>query len=286
MKIGFIHSSIRPDEKMLIERFHSQDGVELVLIDERKILFQPEDISLGVDAVLPRALSSSHNLYCARILENAGILCLNRADVIEVCGDKLLTSLALSRAGVRQPQFRVAFSREAAFRAAADLGFPLVIKPPIGSWGRLIVKVNDHDALEAVLEHKERLGGYLHSTYYLQEYVQKPTQRDIRAFVIGDRCVAAVYRTSDHWKTNTALGGKTSNCPISEELSTLCVEAARAVGGGVLAIDVFETRDGLIVNEVNATMEFKNSVHVTGVDIPRLIVEEVLRQVRAEVPHA
>jgi [lysine-biosynthesis-protein LysW]--L-2-aminoadipate ligase len=106
--------------------------------------------------------------------------------------------------------------------------------------------------------------------------VDKPA-RDIRAFVVGDETICAIYRYSQHWITNTARGGRAENCPVTPELHRLSTAAARAVGGGVVAIDLLETPDGqLLVNEVNYTMEFRNSIAVTGVDIPGRMVDYVL----------
>src|SRR5438477_176399 len=168
----------------------------------------------------------------------------------------------------------------AALAAIEELGYPVVMKPLIGSWGRLVSKVNDREAAEAIVEHKDVLGNYLHSIYYIQEYVPKPG-RDIRAFVVGDETIAAIYRASDHWITNTARGGKATNCPVTPELGDLCVRAARAVGGGVVAVDVLEGPEGLLVNEVNYTMEFRNSIDTTGVNIPAKVVDYVLEVARA-----
>jgi len=156
------------------------------------------------------------------------------------------------------------------------MGYPVVLKPAVGSWGRLLAKVNDRDAAEALLEHKTTLGSYHHSIFYIQRYVEKGG-RDIRAFVVGDECVAAIYRTADHWITNTARGGHTSNCRVSPELAAISLRGARAVGGGVVALDIFETPGGYLVNEVNYTMEFKNSIAPTGVNIPQKIADYVLR---------
>jgi [lysine-biosynthesis-protein LysW]--L-2-aminoadipate ligase len=146
------------------------------------------------------------------------------------------------------------------------------MKPVVGSWGRLLSLIRDRDAAEAMVEHKEVLGGYQHQLYYVQELVEKGG-RDIRAFVVGDACIAAIYRSSDHWITNTARGGKATRCEVTPELAQMAVKAARAVGGGVVAIDLFESPKGLLVNEVNHTMEFRNSVSTTGVDIPARILE-------------
>jgi len=196
--------------------------------------------------------------------------------VATICGDKLQTSAALLRHEVPQPEVRVAFTEKSALQALDELGYPAVLKPAVGSWGRLLSKVNDRDAAETILEHKTILGSYHHSIFYIQQYIEKKG-RDIRSFVIGDECVAAVYRSSDHWITNTARGATTTNCPVTDELRELSLRGAKAVGGGVVALDLFETDDGLLVNEVNYTMEFRNSVGVTGVDIPGRIIDHVIR---------
>jgi [lysine-biosynthesis-protein LysW]--L-2-aminoadipate ligase len=178
------------------------------------------------------------------------------------------------------PPNMVAFTPEAAMEAIEKLGYPVVLKPCIGSWGRLLSKINDRDAAEAILEHKQILGSYHHSIYYIQKYVNKPG-RDIRAFVVGDETIAAIYRRSDHWITNTALGGKASKCPVTPEIADLSRRAAQAVGGGMLAIDLLESPDGILVNEVNYTMEFRNSIDTTGVDIPGQMIDYVLQEAAA-----
>jgi len=156
----------------------------------------------------------------------------------------------------------------------------VVMKPAIGSWGRLLARVNDRDAAEALLEHKVTLGSFHHGAFYIQEYVNKPG-RDIRSFVVGDETICAIYRNSEHWITNTARGGQASNCPVTPELDEISRAAAKAVGGGVVAIDLFETDRGLLVNEVNYTMEFRNSIDTTGVNIPGKVADYVLEVARA-----
>jgi [lysine-biosynthesis-protein LysW]--L-2-aminoadipate ligase len=171
---------------------------------------------------------------------------------------------------------RVAFTPESALTAIEELGYPVVLKPVVGSWGRLVSKVHDRESAEALLEHREVLGNYQQQIYYIQEYIRKPG-RDIRAFVVGDETIAAIYRTSPHWITNTARGGVGANCPVTPELHAICMAGAQAVGGGVLAMDLFEDPDrGLLINEVNHTMEFHSSVPATGVDIPGKIIDYTL----------
>src|SRR5690606_15820073 len=129
---------------------------------------------------------------------------------------------------------RLAFDPEHTMAAIDQLGYPAVLKPVTGSWGRLLARVNDRDSAEAIIEHRQTLGDYNHHVYYIQEYVDKPG-RDIRAFIVGERTICAIYRSSAHWITNTARGGQASNCPVTPELDALCQQTAQAVGGGLLA---------------------------------------------------
>ena len=275
MRLGIICSRIRVEEKLLFAAFERR-GVAFERIDDGEIILDLHDRSCPFDVVLERSISFGRSLYALRLLEERGVRCINRYDVVATCGDKLLTSAALERAGVPQPRTLVAFTPDSALRAIDTLGYPAVLKPVVGSWGRLVSRINDRDAAEALLEHLEVLGSWQQHIFYVQEHVQKPG-RDIRAFVVGDETICAIYRTSDHWITNTARGGRASNCPVEGPVGDLALRAAQAVGGGVVAVDLLETADGrLLVNEVNHTMEFRNSIDTTGVDIPGRIVEYVL----------
>ena len=271
-----MHSLIRPEEKLLIKEFQSRSGVAVEMIDDRQLAYNLGKDRFHFDVVLERCINHSRALHALRLFESAGVRCVNTSKVAAICGDKILTSIHLQEHGVPQPEVRVAFTEESTLRAIEEMGYPVVLKPAVGSWGRLLSKVNDRDAAETILEHKVTLGSYHHSIFYIQKYIEK-NGRDIRSFVVGDQCIAAIYRCSDHWITNTARGGIAENCPLTEGLKAVSVRAARAVGGGVVAIDLFESGRGLLVNEVNYTMEFRNSIATTGVDIPRLIVDHALR---------
>lgn len=275
--LAILYDRIRPDERMLFERAEAL-GIpfkKVYVPALRMVLGERPPELQGVSVALERCVSQSRGLAVARYLEALGIPVVNRPQVMETCGDKWATSAALHRAGLPQPKTALLTDPGEALGLMEDWGYPVVLKPVIGSWGRLVAKINDREAAEALLEHKEVLGGFQHQLFYLQEYVRKPG-RDIRVFVVGDRAIAAIYRKSPHWITNTARGGVAENCPVTEEIAELSVRAARAVGGGVVAIDLFESERGLLVNEVNHTMEFKNSVHTTGVDIPGEILRYTL----------
>lgn len=281
LKLGILLSRVRVEEKWLFEAFDKR-GVAYDRLDDRELVFtldQPERWRQYA-VVLERSISYGRGLYATRVLNSWGVPTINSAAVSATCGDKLVTSAVLQAAGVPQPNVRVAFTPAAALQAIEEMGYPVVLKPVVGSWGRLVTKLNDRDAAEAVLEHREVLGSYYHQIYYLQEYIRKPG-RDIRAYVVGDETIAASYRSSKHWITNTARGGAGSNCPVTPDLNAVCLAAARAVGGGVLAIDVLEDADrGFLVNEVNHTMEFHTSAPATGIDIPGRVADYAVKLAR------
>ena len=273
-----IVSRVRLEEKLLLKAFE-QRGVRAEVINDGDVVLnpmKPDPNWLGYDLVLQRSLSSSRAIATLRVLEAWGVPTLNSRQTIAICSDKLRTTLALARAGIPQVEVRIAFSQKASLRAIDEVGYPAVLKPLAGSWGRLAAKVNDSEAAEAVLEHRFTLGNYPYHTSYVQGYVEKPHGRDIRATVIGGRSICAIFRTSSHWITNTSRGGVSSNCPITDELDEICRKAAKAVGGGMVAIDLFETVDGLLVNEVNHNMDFRNSIEPTGVDIPGEVADYAL----------
>ncbi len=283
IKIGMLLSRVRVEEKLLIEAFRHRDQPVDLIDDRELVLDMAGDARLkSYDVVVERCINHSRALYTLDMLNAWGVPTVNSAHVANVCGNKFSTSLALLERGVPTPRTLMAYTPESALAAIEQIGYPAVLKPAVGSWGRLIAKVNDREAAEAVVEHKNVLGSYHHSIYYIQEYIHKP-QRDIRSFVVGDRTIAAIYRSSEHWITNTARGGKASNCPITPEIDALSQAAAKAVGGGVVAIDILEDANGaLTVCEVNYTMEFRNSIDTTGVDIPGHVADYCIAVGRGE----
>jgi [lysine-biosynthesis-protein LysW]--L-2-aminoadipate ligase len=274
-KIGFLYSRMRIEEKLLLEELNSRPGVEVVLINDDEEFFDIGKKPGEVDVLFERSISYNRGLYISRIFEAFGVPVVNTAEIAGRCGDKYVTSQILMTAGIPTPRVLMAFSDEAALKATQEIGYPCVMKPVVGSWGRLLAKVDNAFSAEAIIEHKAMLGGSNHQIFYIQKYVDKPG-RDIRAFCIGEEPICAIYRTSENWITNTARGGVATNCPMTPELNELVTRTARAIGAGLLAIDVFETANGLEVNEVNHTMEFRNSIQTTGVNIPQKMVDYVL----------
>jgi [lysine-biosynthesis-protein LysW]--L-2-aminoadipate ligase len=277
MTVGFLHSLIRREEKLLLQELQSRPDINIRMIDDRHLHFDLEQDSryAGIDVVLERCVNHYRALHALRFFESLDIPCINTYHVADTCGSKFLTSMALKESGILQPPVKMAFTEQSALEAIEAMGYPVVLKPGVGSWGRLLAKVNDRESAEALLEHKTILGTYHHTVFYIQKYIAKKG-RDIRSFVVGDRCVAAIYRNSSHWITNTARGSTVTNCPLTADLASISVAAAHAVGGGILAVDLFEDQCGLMVNEVNYTMEFKNSIEPTGVNLPACIVDYLI----------
>ncbi len=291
MRVALLVTHIRAEEKLILAAFNTRDINPEIILD-RELNF---NISCGAeqlspsgiawrdyDLVFERCVSTSRGMYALAVLNSWGLRTFNTYETAAICSDKLRTSIALTQHGVPQPHTRLAFTPRSALQAIEDVEYPAVLKPVTGSWGRLLARVHNRDSAEAILEHRQTLGDYNHHIYYVQEYVDKPG-RDIRAFVVGDRTIAAIYRASNHWITNTARGGHASNCPVTPRLNAICLAAAEAVGGGILAIDLLEDARGqYVVNEINHTMEFRNSSQPTGVDIAQEVIDYVIAQV--EVP--
>ena len=277
-KVGFLYTRLRAEEKYLLDELEKRDGVEVVRINDGDSFFDINQLPQPVDVLFERSISYSRGLYISRIFEAHGVPVVNSSAVAERCGDKYVTSQILAQNGIPTPRVYMAFDEESALSAIEAMGYPCVLKPVVGSWGRLLAKVDNRHMAESLIEHKSSLG-VNHQVFYIQEYINKPG-RDIRAFVIGNECICAIYRSSENWITNTARGGVATNCHVTDEIAELCQRAARAVGGGLLALDLFETDNGLTINEINHTMEFRNSITTTGVNIPEKMVDYVLRSVR------
>jgi [lysine-biosynthesis-protein LysW]--L-2-aminoadipate ligase len=271
--LGLFYTVIRPEEKWILAAAEERHILVERLHDEA-VTFPLVRNGFEADLVLNRSVSHSRSLYALRFFEHYGVPTVNRYEVVALCGDKVLSSLRLEEAGVPTPRTVVALTPEAALKALDEIGYPAVLKPPIGSWGRLMAKVDDPEEAEQIIEHKSALGSPNHSIFYVQEYVAKP-ERDLRALVVGDEIVAAMYRHSKDWRTNAARGAVSEAMSPTPEMRELVLRAAAAVGGGVLAVDLMESPEGLVVHEVNPTPEFRALTAATGIDVAGKVVDYV-----------
>jgi len=275
-----LYDRIRWEEKTLRDKAKKK-GIKAELIDAKSF---PVDLSSKKidkfgDIVLQRCIGYFRGLHFSAMLESKGISVINSFNTSLLCGDKLLTSLQLSKAGIPTPKTFVAFSMESALDAISEIGYPVVVKPIIGSWGRLVSLVKDSESAEVVFEHREMMNNSLLKIYYIQEFVKRPP-RDIRIISMDDETVTAIYRssTSNNWKTNVALGAKVSPCKITDEIEEIAVNTSKVLGGGILAIDAMESEDGILVHEVNSTIEFKGAATASGKDIGSKILDFVVRK--------
>lgn len=276
IKLGLLHNLIRGDEKLLIQAA-KKFAVDLSVFDVSDLILDPNK-KFNFDVVLERCVSTIKGMHVVEFFESIGIPAVNSLEIARTCENKFVTSLALFKSKVPTPAFALVFSESEAKKAIEELGgYPVVLKPTSGSWGRLIAKVGDEDALEAILEQKTVLGGPHHHSFYIQKYIGKPG-RDIRIHVIGGEVIAAIYRRSNHWITNTARGAEALPCIIDKDLQQVAKKSGRAIGEGVLGIDIFETNEGYVVNEVNHTMEFKNVQRVTGINVAEKIINFCIKK--------
>jgi [lysine-biosynthesis-protein LysW]--L-2-aminoadipate ligase len=278
MNVGVLYSRIRRDEKLLLNELRDR-GHEVSKVDVRDQRFgltAPPDDLADADIVVDRCLATSRSLYATAFVDAYGIPVVNGPETAITCADKVRNSLALASAGVPTPRTEVAFTKEAALETTDAFGYPCVLKPVIGSWGRLMAKLESRNMAEALIEHKETLGHYEHKVFYIQEFVAKP-DRDIRVLATDGEPAAAMARSSEHWLTNAAQGADTSAFDLDDEARRLVREASAAVGGGLLGIDLMETAadDGpeYTVHEVNHTVEFKALDEAADVDVPARVVD-------------
>ena len=273
--ITVLYDTIRLEEKLLIESA-KKNNVNLEMVDCKKLFVDLNEKNHFDGPVLQRCVSYYRNLHSTAALEGQGTKVVNCLNTGIFAGNKLFTHMLLQKAGVPTPDATIAFSKDSALEALEKHGFPMIIKPTVGSWGRMVSKLNDMDAAEGIIEGREAMYP-IHHIHFLEEFVQRPP-RDIRVIVIGDNVAAAIYRNSGdgNWKTNTHLGGSAETCEISNELEDICIKAKDAVYGDIVGIDLMESNEkGMIVHEINNTTEFRNVVRVTGVDIPKLMLEHV-----------
>jgi [lysine-biosynthesis-protein LysW]---L-2-aminoadipate ligase len=275
-KVRIVFDRVRAEEKMLGEKANEL-GHDTKMIDAKTTQINTEskrsDFDFG-DVVLERCVSYYRGLHFTACLEFLGVPVLNKFEVANNCGNKMLTSLLLKKHNVPTPKTYFSFSSETALEILDKEGYPLVIKPIIGSWGRGVMLLKDRDTADAIIEVRELSDGPLERIYYLQEEIKRPP-RDIRVIVVGDQVIAAMYRTSaGGFKTNIALGGEPVPCEITKELEDICLKASKAVGGGILGVDVMEDeKRGLVVHEVNNTVEFKGLAKVVKRNIPKEMID-------------
>ncbi|GBL40680.1 lysine biosynthesis enzyme LysX [Nitrosopumilaceae archaeon] len=276
--ITILYDTIRWEEKALLEA-GKKKNINIQMVDCKNLAIDLDKKPEDYGPVIQRCVSYYRNLHSTAALEGMGVNVINCLNTGIFAGNKLFTHMLLKKYGVPTPYAAVAFSKDAVIEHLETHGYPKVIKPTVGSWGRLISKLNDKDSAEGIIESREAMYP-IYQVHYLEEFVNRPP-RDIRAIMVGDKIVAAIYRTSGNgnWKTNMALGGTAEECKVTPEMEEMCIKAKNAVQGDIVGVDLMESNErGLVVHEVNNTTEYKNTVRVCGVDIPSLMIDYVMKK--------
>ena len=282
-KICIVFDRLRTEEKLL-QKNAEELGYETSMIDAKITSFdtdsEQENYEFG-DVVLERCVSYYRGLHFTACLEFMDIPVINKFDVANTCGNKMITSMLLKKNNIPTPKTYFSFSAETALENFEEIGYPLVIKPIIGSWGRSVMPIKDKDTAEAVIENRQVTDGPQDRIYYLQEMIDRPP-RDIRVITVGDQAISAMYRkSSGGFKTNIALGADPELCEITKEIEDLCEKTSKAVGGGILGIDLMEDKKrGLVVHEVNNTVEFKGLVKVSKKNIPKEMIDYAVHNIK------
>ena len=275
-KLGILFDRIRWEEKELGRQLEMR-GVSYDMIDAKMQVLPLDSSKLPSvpERVLNRCVSYYRGQNITAVYEAHGISVINSSKILEACGNKLLTSQILAKHGIPTPRTIVAFSTESAMQAVETAGFPCVMKPIVGSWGRQVVPIRDKEIAEAMIEMRDQQTDSMQTIFYVQEMIKRPP-RDIRCIAVGEEIVASVYRyaSPDNWKTNVALGGHTEPCKLTPELEEILMKTADVIGKGVVGVDLMERGDSdYVVHEVNGTVEFKGAQLATSTSIAGRIAD-------------
>ena len=276
--IELIFDVPRLEEKLILEEL-KKAGLNLQLTNVKHHPLSWEDKPAEISLI--RTISMQRAAYSASIREAAGARAINSLEAILIAGDKILTLSRLWKAGIPFPRSVVALNGEAAEKAGELMEFPIIDKPPIGSWGRLVALVKDLQSFRSIIEHRELYQSQALRTHLIQRYVNGGC-RDLRVLVLGEEVLGAVQRIAANgdWRSNVARGGVVKRAEVDEELRELAVKASSVIGGEFLAVDLFEENGGYLVNEVNGVPEFKGYMEATGENVPRKLVEYLKKILR------
>lgn len=222
----------------------------------------------GCDAVIVRGIprgSLEQVIFRVDVLHalvERGVACVNGPRAIERTIDKFLASALLARAGVPTPRTIACERPEDALDGFEELGGDVIVKPLFGSMGAGMTRVDDADVAYRVFHALE----LERAVYYLQEAL--PADRDLRAFVVGGRVLAAIERVGTGWRTNLARGAQARATELSAEQERLCLDAADALGADYAGVDLL----GDHVLELNGIPGWHGLQNATGADVAAALV--------------
>jgi RimK family alpha-L-glutamate ligase len=209
-------------------------------------------------------------------LQRLGMLIINPPLSVERSVDKFCALSILEENGLPVPKTVVTESPEEALKAFHELGGDIVMKPLFGSRGMGSTRISDPEIAARIF----RAVSFHHGVLYLQEFIPHGVS-DVRAFVIGDRVVAAMHRVAESWKTNVSLGAKPVPLRLEKEHEDLAVKAAQVIGCKIAGVDILESSQGPVIVELNSQPGWRGLQSVTSVNIADEIVRYILSELKS-----
>ena len=265
---------LRVEEELLVREFKER-GFNPVILSSKKPLRIPEPSLEGV-VVLVRNISATNSIYVSALVEGSGGVSINSSRSLLVGHDKLLTYTLLARYGVRIPKTIVALDGVELEEVVGSVEYPAIVKPPVGSWGRLVSIAKSPEALRQIYSHRVEM----EAPQFRVHIIQKPATlgRDIRCLTIKGEVVACMERRGPpgDWRSNAALGGEAVHFKPTGEIVELAVKASEAIGAEIAGVDIVYDSEGFYVNEVNVVPEFKALMKASGINIAKHIADYVV----------
>lgn len=268
----------REEERRLAKALSEWADLETIDVRKRSLPYG----ALEADAAVVRPVSMYRAAYSAGAYESSGAFTVNTAEAIILSGDKALTYARLAARHIPVPPTFYAATPEAALEAAKETGYPVVVKPAVGSWGRLVARAATPGKLEQVARLRQHLPCSPQKAMLIQPLLETNAS-DIRCIVVAGEPLGCMRRTAQRpgeWRSNVALGARVEPLKPSREIEELAARAADAVNGYFVSIDIFETREGYLVNEVNGVPEFKGFIRATGIDPAQALSTQLYNTLR------
>ena len=280
---AYWHSSEYTYQHTRLQEELASFGVGLDIVDNNRVLATVAMDKNKVSAEYDFCVFWDKDLYLLEALEQTGLRVFNRLDAVRVCDDKMLTALALDKAGIPMPKTMAAplfFGKQAVVdevflaEAQAKLGYPMIVKKVRGSLGEQVGLA--HDKVEL-----QNLVGKMDDRYILQEYIKESNGSDIRVLVVGDKVLGAIRRQGSDFRSNAALGGSVSAYSLEQEAQEMCLGIAKILGLDYCGIDLLpDGKGGYKVCEVNSNAFFGAFERATGTNVARELAGYVIGKSR------
>lgn len=285
MNLGIVLNRVSFEEKQIILAC-KELGINVEQIKNEELFLQlnsEKDPHIKSDIILQRSLSAVRAVYSTAILETKGYKVINNYNTISISADKLLTTLLFEKYKIPNPRTFAGFTAHSVLNSVEKyLKYPMVTKPILGSWGRMVAKIESYNQLSSIVESKEVMGDLFQKIHYFQEFIDAPqlnpnNPADIRVFYLGGECIAAMgrFRPEKDFRSNIALGGSAKKLEIDSEMVSISKKVAEALQAEMLGVDLMITEKGYVCIEANAVPGFEGIANATGINIGKQIAEYI-----------